>query len=110
MVRPCAACSRVPVVPIGPSVASVYQTPLHLAGAAMLLVSQSGRSPDLLAMATELHDLGQIYGCTKLDEPQRLEFFLTHSMDTLKPLPESKDTKALTAKLEKALKAFKVKK
>lgn len=41
----------VPVVAIGPSVASVYQTPLRLAGSAMLLISQSGRSPDLLAMA-----------------------------------------------------------
>src|SRR5512147_266968 len=41
----------VPVVAIGPSVASVYQTPLHLEGAVMLLISQSGRSPDLLAMA-----------------------------------------------------------
>jgi glucosamine--fructose-6-phosphate aminotransferase (isomerizing) len=40
-----------PVVAIGPSVASVYQTPLRLAGAAMLVISQSGRSPDLLAMA-----------------------------------------------------------
>lgn len=40
-----------PVVAIGPSIASVYQTPLHLEGAAMLLISQSGRSPDLLAMA-----------------------------------------------------------
>lgn len=40
-----------PVVAIGPSVASVYHTPLRLAGAVMLVVSQSGRSPDLLAMA-----------------------------------------------------------
>ncbi|WP_284735523.1 SIS domain-containing protein [Dongia deserti] len=40
-----------PVVPIGPSIASVYQTPLRLSGTAMLLISQSGRSPDLLAMA-----------------------------------------------------------
>lgn len=40
-----------PVVPIGPSVASVYHTKLRLDGAALLLVSQSGRSPDLLAMA-----------------------------------------------------------
>ena len=40
-----------PVVAIGPSIASVYQTPLRLEGAAMLLISQSGRSPDLLAMA-----------------------------------------------------------
>jgi glutamine---fructose-6-phosphate transaminase (isomerizing) len=40
-----------PVVAIGPSIASVYQTPLRLQGAAMLVISQSGRSPDLLAMA-----------------------------------------------------------
>jgi|RhiMethySRZTD1v2_1073278.scaffolds.fasta_scaffold00208_28 glucosamine--fructose-6-phosphate aminotransferase (isomerizing) len=40
-----------PVVAIGPSIASVYQTPLRLEGAAMLVISQSGRSPDLLAMA-----------------------------------------------------------
>lgn len=40
-----------PVVAIGPSIASVYRTPLRLDGAAMLVISQSGRSPDLLAMA-----------------------------------------------------------
>lgn len=40
-----------PVVSMGPSIASVYETPLRLKGAAMLLISQSGRSPDLLAMA-----------------------------------------------------------
>jgi glucosamine--fructose-6-phosphate aminotransferase (isomerizing) len=40
-----------PVVAIGPSIASVYHTPLRLEGAVMLVVSQSGRSPDLLAMA-----------------------------------------------------------
>ncbi len=40
-----------PVVAIGPSIASVYQTPLRLDGAVMLVISQSGRSPDLLAMA-----------------------------------------------------------
>jgi len=37
-------------VAIGPSIASVYQTPLRLQGAVMLVISQSGRSPDLLAM------------------------------------------------------------
>jgi glucosamine--fructose-6-phosphate aminotransferase (isomerizing) len=40
-----------PVVAIGPSIASVYQTPLRLEGSAMVVISQSGRSPDLLAMA-----------------------------------------------------------
>jgi glutamine---fructose-6-phosphate transaminase (isomerizing) len=40
-----------PVVPIGPSIASVYNTPLRVNGEVMLVISQSGRSPDLLAMA-----------------------------------------------------------
>ena len=40
-----------PVVPIGPSIASVYRTKLRLGGSAMVIISQSGRSPDLLAMA-----------------------------------------------------------
>lgn len=47
----CEMRSGLPVVSMGPSIASVYQTPLRLKGAALLLISQSGRSPDLLAMA-----------------------------------------------------------
>jgi glucosamine--fructose-6-phosphate aminotransferase (isomerizing) len=38
-----------PVASLGPSVASVYGARLRLSGAAMLAISQSGRSPDLLA-------------------------------------------------------------
>src|SRR5262245_40927366 len=40
-----------PVVPIGASIASVYQAKLRLSGSALIMISQSGRSPDLLAMA-----------------------------------------------------------
>lgn len=47
-----------PVVPIGPSVASVYQTKLRLRDSAMLVISQSGRSPDLLAMAAAAREGG----------------------------------------------------
>ena len=68
------------------------------------------RETFVLAMANEMHELSKLYTNTRLDEPQRLEFFLTHAMDAVKPLPENKDTKALMARLEKALKAFKVKK
>jgi len=39
----------IPVASMGPSVASVYRTRLRLAGAVMVTISQSGRSPDLLA-------------------------------------------------------------
>lgn len=47
-----------PVVPIGPSIASVYQTKLRLGGSAMVIISQSGRSPDLLAMAKAAREGG----------------------------------------------------
>lgn len=38
-----------PVASMGPSVASVYATAPRLAGAAVITISQSGRSPDLVA-------------------------------------------------------------
>lgn len=40
----------VPVASLGPSVASVYGRPLRLGGAACIAISQSGASPDILAM------------------------------------------------------------
>lgn len=39
----------VPVASVGPSIASVYGTPLRLRGAVVVTVSQSGRAPDVLA-------------------------------------------------------------
>ncbi|WMS45078.1 SIS domain-containing protein [Acuticoccus sp. MNP-M23] len=42
--------SGIPVASIGPSVASVYGRPLQLAGALHITVSQSGESPDLIAL------------------------------------------------------------
>lgn len=47
----CESLLGLPVVSVGPSIASIYQTPLRAKGAAMILISQSGRSPDLLALA-----------------------------------------------------------
>jgi glutamine---fructose-6-phosphate transaminase (isomerizing) len=40
----------VPVASLGPSIASVYAAPLRLEGAVMVTVSQSGRSPDIVAL------------------------------------------------------------
>jgi len=40
----------IPVASLGPSLASVYGTKLRLAGAAAVAVSQSGRSPDIVAL------------------------------------------------------------
>ncbi len=40
----------VPVASIGPSVASVYDAPLKLDGAVLVSISQSGKSPDIVAL------------------------------------------------------------
>ena len=40
----------VPCASIGPSIASLYQAPLRLEGALALTISQSGRSPDVVAL------------------------------------------------------------
>ena len=43
----------IPVASVGPSVASIYGAKLRLAGSACLAISQSGKSPDIVAMAEE---------------------------------------------------------
>jgi glutamine---fructose-6-phosphate transaminase (isomerizing) len=40
----------IPVASIGPSIASIYRAPLRLKGALMISVSQSGKSPDIVAL------------------------------------------------------------
>ncbi len=40
----------VPVASVGPSIASIYNRPLRLDGAACIGISQSGRSPDIVEM------------------------------------------------------------
>lgn len=41
----------IPVASLGPSIASIYGAQLRLDGAACLTISQSGKSPDIVAMA-----------------------------------------------------------
>lgn len=41
----------IPVASLGPSIASIYGVKLKLEGAACLTISQSGKSPDIVAMA-----------------------------------------------------------
>jgi glucosamine--fructose-6-phosphate aminotransferase (isomerizing) len=40
----------VPVASVGPSIASIYQAPLQLKGSAVVSVSQSGKSPDIVSL------------------------------------------------------------
>lgn len=48
----------IPVASMGPSVASIYQAPLRLAGAVMISVSQSGKSPDILSLQASARAAG----------------------------------------------------
>ena len=50
----------VPVASIGPSVASVYGARLRLAGGVLVSVSQSGRSPDLVALQAAAREAGAL--------------------------------------------------
>ncbi|GGA97797.1 glucosamine--fructose-6-phosphate aminotransferase [Brucella endophytica] len=50
----------VPVASLGPSVASIYGAKLKLASAAAIAISQSGKSPDIVTMATMARESGAL--------------------------------------------------
>ncbi|GKY87374.1 SIS domain-containing protein [Sinisalibacter aestuarii] len=54
----CELALGLPVASVGPSVASVYNVPLRARNAASLGISQSGKSPDIVALARALTDQG----------------------------------------------------
>lgn len=47
----CEIVLGVPVASIGPSVASIYRAPIRMTGGLCLIISQSGKSPDIVEMA-----------------------------------------------------------
>ncbi|MBA3446022.1 MAG: SIS domain-containing protein [Pseudaminobacter sp.] len=49
-----------PVASIGPSIASIYGAKLKLGSSACLAISQSGASPDIVAMATSAREAGAL--------------------------------------------------
>src|SRR5580700_9802634 len=50
----------VPCASIGPSVASLYNAPLRLEGALAITISQSGRSPDIVALQDAANRAGAL--------------------------------------------------
>ena len=54
----CEIIAGVPVASIGPSVASVYAAQLRLPRSVVLAISQSGQSPDIVAMTRAAHAAG----------------------------------------------------
>jgi hypothetical protein len=67
------------------------------------------RNTFLLAMAQSLYDQAQLFHRKKLDLPDKFSFFMTQAGDVLKALPETKESKELTKKIQAALKDAKQK-
>lgn len=61
----------------------------------------------LLAMANALYEQSQIFTPNRLDQPDRFQFFIGRATETLKQLPETKDTKELSDQIQKMLKITK---
>ena len=62
------------------------------------------RATFLMAMTQALYDESQLYTSTKLDQPQKMEILCQRAQEAVKSLPDNKDSKELSAKIEKALK------
>jgi len=73
--------ASVPVASLPPSVASIYQVPLRLKDAATISISQSGASPDIVAM-TQTALQGGALGITLSNRPvSPLAKIASHSID-----------------------------
>jgi hypothetical protein len=57
-----------------------------------------------MAMAQTLYNASQLYTPRKLDDPSKLTIFAERAADTLKAVPESKESKELNAKIAAVLK------
>jgi len=58
-------------------------------------------------LAKQLFDRSDLFIATKLDHPGRMRLLCQQALDALQGVPETKDTKALTAKIQAALKKIK---
>lgn len=61
-----------------------------------------------LQMATLLHEQAQLFGPTKLDQPQRVKMLCDEAVEALKTVPASKQTKELMTKIQATLKKSRV--
>jgi hypothetical protein len=66
--------------------------------------AQIPRNTFLLAMTQNLFDASQLYTPTKLDQPQKMQILCERAQQALKGLPDSKESKELSARIEKAMK------
>ncbi len=66
--------------------------------------AQTPRADFIAAMAGTLFDQSGIYARNKLDEPEKLRLFRTRALDALKTVPDNKQAKELSQKIETAMK------
>ena len=71
----------VPVASVGPSIASLYDVPLKLSKGLCLSVSQSGQSPDIVAMARNARRDGALTVALTNDAASPLADVSAHTMD-----------------------------
>ncbi len=71
----------IPVASVGPSVASVYERKLNLAGSACVSVSQSGKSPDIVEMARMAQTCGALSFAMTNDATSPLANVNDHTLD-----------------------------
>ncbi len=84
----------VPVASLGPSIASVYGSPLRLQGAALVTISQSGRSPDIIALQQAAKRAGALTIAIVNDE----ESPVAKEADCLLPLSTGPETSVAATK------------
>jgi hypothetical protein len=69
--------------------------------------AQRPRVDFLLGFAKELYERSDLFTATKLDHPGRMRLLCTEAMEAVQAGPETKESKALGAKIEAALKKVK---
>jgi uncharacterized MAPEG superfamily protein len=69
--------------------------------------AQAPRPVFLTAVAKMLFDSSELFGSMKMDQPNRLRLLCQEASEALQGVPESKETKALTTKIQAALKKIK---
>lgn len=72
-----------PVASLGPSLASIYGARMQLAGAASIAISQSGKSPDIVAMAEAATKAGAVTIALTNTLPSPISLASTHPLDIL---------------------------
>ncbi len=66
--------------------------------------TQIPREKFLMAIATGLYEMSDLFSSTKMDEPDKLKMLCQEATELLAQTPQSKDRKDLTEKIEKSLK------